>query len=423
MKAIPPWEAVALFTAAILAALLVRLRGTASTEPALPLPYSRLFPRAVLAAALSAVVFWLLRNGFINDDGLFNMVSLQAGMRILHHDEMLSSLMVTKIWQSGTAGLRPEDSISLFSAVWGGVYVLIIVLLGGRTVGRRWPLFLLGCLSAGYVQLFAGDVEFYGMVASLIALYLLLCLEHIRGNITLVLPSMALALAMCSHLLAGWLLPSLLFLFLRALKKGKKAESAVSAVAFLLTIAFIFIIVSAQGLPVHTITQSHAMGTADRSTLDMLAVPSLHYHAGVLNVLFLVFPFWLAFPLIMGKGWLKERPFNLVLAVCTGMLILLALVWNLGLGPYHDWNLIAAVGVPASVLLWSNALRGRLGSSMKASLILLMLVAAIHSWTWIAANHFSFSIMNRDILEGIHFPTGKPVQIVPMYSQTDTGPQ
>lgn len=125
----------------------------------------------------------------------------------------------------------------------------------------------------------------------------------------------------------------------------------------------------------------------------------------------------------MRKGWLKERPFNLVLAVCTGMLVLLALVWKLGLGPYHDWNLIAAVGVPSSVLLWSNALRGRLGTSMKASLILLMLVAAIHSWTWIAANHFTFSMMNRDVLEGIHFPTGKPVQIVPMYSETDTGPQ
>lgn len=249
MKAIPFWEAAALFTAAILAALLVRLRSTSSPESALPLPYSRLFPLAVLAAAVSAVVFWLLRNGFINDDGLFNMVSLQAGMRIIHHDEMLSSLMVTRIWQSGIAGLRPEDSISLFSAVWGGVYVFIIVLLGGRTVGKRWPLFLIGCLSAGYVQVFAGDVEFYGMVASLIALYLLLCLEHIRGNISLVLPSMALALAICSHLLAGWLLPSLLFLFIRALRRGEKAGTAVSAAAFLLTTAFIFIIVSAQGLP------------------------------------------------------------------------------------------------------------------------------------------------------------------------------
>jgi hypothetical protein len=102
MKAIPPLEGVALFTIAILTALLVRLRSTASPESAVPLPYSRLYPLAVLAAAVSAVVFWLLRNGFINDDGLFNMVSLQAGMRIIHHDEMLSSLIVTKIWQSGT---------------------------------------------------------------------------------------------------------------------------------------------------------------------------------------------------------------------------------------------------------------------------------------------------------------------------------
>jgi hypothetical protein len=411
LRNIPPSAALGLFLACFLATVLFRLK-TGESEEAVPLPYRRLILPAICLSLLSAVAFWFLRSGFINDDGLFNMVSLQAGMRIIHHDEMLSSLMITRLWQSGITGFRPEDAFSLFSVIWGAFHVFTIMLLAGRTVGRRWPLFLAGCLSAGYIQLFVGDVEFYAMVASLVGLYLLLCLEHTRGHISLVLPCMALALAMSSHLLAGWLLPSLLVLFIRSLRAGRRAETAFSAAAFVLTTGFFFVIVSAAGLPVHAITQSHAMGSADRNTLDMLASPSLTYHSGVMNVLFLVFPFWLGLPLVLQKGWLKEQPFNQVLAVSTSMLLLLAVVWNLGLGPYHDWNLVATVGVPASILFWSNALKVRLIPSMKTSLFLLMLVAAIHSWTWIVGNHYAFSMMDRQWLNEIHFPTGKPVQMI-----------
>lgn len=418
LDTVSPLAAIGLFAAACLAACLVKSASSGGAEHVRPAKYSSLIIPAVAAGVSSAVLFWHLRNGFINDDGLFNMISLQAGMRIIHHDEMLASLMVSKLWQWGIAGIRPEDTISLFSAVWGGVFVSVTVLLGGRTVGSRWPFFLAGCLSAGYIQMFAGDVEFYAMVAALVSFYLLLSLEHLRGNLTLVLPSIALGVAICSHLLAGWLLPSLLFLLIRAVKNGRKAEAAVSFLALLLTAAFLFVFVSAQGLPVHQITGSHAMGTADRNTLEMLAAPSVHYHAGVVNVLFLVFPFWAAFPLILKKGWLREDPFNSAAAVCTAMLVLLALVWKLGLGPYHDWNLVATAGVPASVLLWSNALKGRLSRNMKAALILLILVGAIHSWAWITGNHFSFSMLERERLEEYHLPTGKPVR---MFVSTDSG--
>lgn len=411
LDAVAPLEAMGLFAAACLAAYLVRSVSARGSGDVRPVKYSSLILPALAAGVSSAVLFWSLRNGFINDDGLFNMVSLQAGMRIIHHDEMLASLIVSRLWQWGIAGIRPEDSISLFSALWGGVFVTVTVLLGGRTVGSRWPFFLAGCLSAGYIQMFAGDVEFYAMVAALVSVYLLLSLEHLRGNLTLVLPSMALSAAICSHLLAGWLLPSLLFLFIRAFRAGRRAETAVSSLTFMLTAAFLFVIVSAQGLPVHQVTGSHAMGTADRSTLEMLASPSVHYHAGVVNVLFLIFPFWAALPLILKKGWLREDPFNAVAVICTAMLVLLALVWKLGLGPYHDWNLVATAGVPASILLWTNALKGRISPGMKAALVLLMLVGAIHSWAWIAGNHSSFSMLERERLEEYHLPTGEPLRM------------
>lgn len=413
LKILPFAVSAGLAAAVILVAVLVRIReGNASFHEG-PLPYRRLLLPAAAASIISASVFWFLRNGFINDDGLFNMISLQAGVRIIHHDEMLSSLLVTKLWQSGLAGFRPEDAMSLFSSVWGGFFVFTAVLMGGRLTGSRWPLFTLLCLSGGFVQMFAGDVEFYAMVAALINLYLLLCLEHVRGNLSIIFPGILLAIAICSHLLAGWILPSYLFLLVRSFRKGRKAEAASAVGLMLLTSVFLFVIVSAAGLPVHAVAQSHALGSADRTTLDMLAVPSVHYHAAVFNVLFLIFPFWPVFLLLLLYRRFNWDPFEVTAAVSTAMLFLLAVVWRLGLGPYFDWNLIASVGVPASALIWGSLLKGSWKPGMKTAVCLVLLVGALHSWVWIVGNHNSFSIMNSEQINQIYLPTGEPVRVIP----------
>lgn len=411
LKILPAAVSAGLAAAALLLVLLVRLRDRTVTEGGDPLPYGKLLLPALAASVSAAALFWFLRNGFINDDGLVNMISLQGGLRIIHHDEMLSSLLVTKLWQSGIAGFRPEDSISLFSAAWGGVFVFVTVLLGGRLTGSRWPLFTLLCLSSGFVQMFAGDVEFYSMVAALVSLYLLACLEYQRGNLSSILPGIVLSLAICSHLLAGWLLPSYLYLLFREIRRRKTLEVIASIAAMVLVAGFLFMIVSSAGLPVHQVASSHAMGSADRSTLDMLAVPSLHYHAGVVNVLFLVFPYWPVLLLMLIYRRLSWTPFNAVVVISTAMLLLLSLVWRLGLGPYFDWNLVASVGVPASVLVWGNMLRGEWKPGMKTSVCFVLLVGALHSWTWISGNHFQFSMLSREQTEEMYFPTGRPFRM------------
>jgi len=413
--------AAALLGVIVLVIILTRFRDRGESIFQGPLPYSKLLLPAAAVSFASVFILWHLRTGFINADGLYNMVSMQAGMRIIHHDEMLSSLLVQLLWKSGVAGVRPEDTLALFSVAWGSVYVWTTVILGGRLTGKRWPLFLLLCFSSGFVQLFFGDVEFYAMVAALINVYMLLSLEHLRGNISILFPGIALAIAICTHLLAGWILPSYLYLLTRAVKKGKAAEAISSIPVMLLIIGLIFITVSDAGLPVHTITQSHALGSADRTTLDMLAVPSLHYHAAVGNVLFLLFPFWPVIPLLFIYRRLRMDPFNITVLISTGMLLLLALVWNLGLGPYFDWNLIASVGVTASVLVWGNMLNGSWKPGMRTALMLLLLAGAFHSWAWIAGNHFVFSMMPREQIEKIDFPSEEPARVIPFSKpQTDS---
>lgn len=405
LKHLPPETSSALILAILLSVVIAMLRDRGGSASVSELPYSRLILPALILAVLFAVTAWQLRSGFPNDDGLNDMLSLQAGQSILRHDEMLPTLIVTMVYESGITGILPEKAFSLVSCFFGGLFVFTTVLFGGRMTGRRWPLFIGLSLSAGYVQMFVGDAEVYAMVAAMLAVYFLLCSEYLKGNISLLLPSLTLAVALCSHLLAGWTVPAFAFLLYRSIRRKRYAETGLSVLVFLITVGFLFFIVTAAGLPLHALASSNAAGAGNRNTLDMLAVPEIHYHAAVANVLFLVFPFWLVLPALLLTGRLKSDLMNAVLIISAGMLTLLALVWKLALRPYFDWNLIASVGVPLSYLTWSSLLRGPWQRGMKSAVLLLCLVGALHSWTWITANHFSFNMLHKSQIEDRNLPT------------------
>ncbi|MEA3266335.1 MAG: hypothetical protein U9P42_05260 [Candidatus Fermentibacteria bacterium] len=393
---LPIASAVAVVAAGLI--YLIKRRDITDTAIPEPIPLRKLWLPAFASALLLMPLFWFLKNGFINADGLYNMQSLISRVSILHHDEMLTTLLITRLWESGICGIHPEASFSMFSVVWGGFYVWVTVILGGRLTGRRWPLFLILCFASGFVQLFFGDVEFYAMVAALTSLYLLLSLEHLRGRISIIFPGLVLIFAILSHLLAGWLLPSYLFLFIRGLKRKEFAATLTSAFVMLIVAGFVFVIVTDAGLPIRAITRSHAMGSADKGFLDMLTQPSISYYASVTNVLFLLFPFWFMIPLLIIYRRLYPSPYNVTVGICVVMLLLLAFVWNLGLGPYFDWNLIATIGVPASILVWGNLLQAPWIRGIRTAVWVLLLAGGIHSWVWISGNSLEFSFLPREHL-------------------------
>ncbi|MCD4707118.1 MAG: hypothetical protein K8S62_05210 [Candidatus Sabulitectum sp.] len=149
------------------------------------------------------------------------------------------------------------------------------------------------------------------------------------------------------------------------------------------------------------------MGSADKGFLDMLAMPSVSYYASVMNVLFLIFPFWLMIPFMLIYKRLYLTSYNIVLGICIAMLLLLAFVWYLGLGPYFDWNLVATIGVPASILVWGNLLKESWSKGIRTAVWALLLVGALHSWTWIAGNSLESSFLPREHMEPLlHSRTG-----------------
>ena len=368
---------------------LLLAEGSSTTAPARSRPGAGLL---VLLGICSFVVFMLLSNRFINCDGLQHLSEIPARGRCGCHDEMWTPLAIGALWRllHNALGWSITTAFNIWSSLSGAFFVCLPGLFAyGRTGCRYGRPFLVLVMSAGFMQLFFGDVESYAFVAFLILCYLYAGLENLRDGVTVVLPTVLLTLACTFHMLAGWLLHSLLFLHWRALRRHRYARIGLSLLLSLVIVGLTLVVMETTGLHLISIRGSHFMGTADRGLTDMFLEGSLTYYVNLVNLLFLLLPtFWIAIPMFV-SGRIRMNETNLFLVISAGMLILLLALWRAGLGPYHDWNLYASLGVPLSLLLWTNLL-GTAGTLRYRARIVAAVVFtnAIHSYSWIVSNHF-----------------------------------
>jgi len=380
-----------------------------------PVPFKRAALYSIAVAVPALFVFLALSNGFVNDDGLVHTFNLLCGGFRATFDEMLSCSVIRSIWQTFGDPVRfnPFDVYSAYSSGMGFIFVLATVLFACRELGRRWPFFVLLMVSGGFMQAFFGDVENYAGVMTLCMAYILVSREYLDDRLSVVTPSLVLALAMSMHLLALCMMPAHLLLWIRAWRMKARAHVAASVAVMLTVLFLVFIIASYSGLDFRNLQNSHFMGSGvDRTTIDMLARPSITYYNAVTSVLFLLFPFWWVPIVLILTGNMKNDGFNRFLGAASAGFLAMAYGWRLGLGPYFDWNLIAVAAIPPSVLAWRNLLLLRRSGAMTLAVLFLAFTGLLHSLSWIAANHWVFSMPRMEVIEEImYYRTWKGVII------------
>lgn len=282
------------------------------------------------------------------------------------------------------AGISVRDSYGIWSSAFGAASVWLILRASRRFTARPF-LFSLLFLSGGFAQLYFGDVENYTAVSSLILAYCLASIEHLEGEWTLFVPSILLSLAVCFHLLSGWLAPTMVFLLVIAIRSRKWAEISLGSVLAVFILAASVVLVGSYGLLPRYLGNAHAAATG--SYLFQLDQP-VAYWGQMFNLLFLLFPSWGVLLLLLLHGRIRPDRVNIFLGIATVCLLSLALFWRAGLWPYNDWNLYACLGIPASLLCWRNFLQAEdlLGRSRIG--VAVVLSAGLHSACWIVSNHF-----------------------------------
>ncbi|MDP8976213.1 MAG: hypothetical protein M3N28_07610 [Actinomycetota bacterium] len=341
----------------------------------------------------SFVWFIGLRNQFINPDGMALAAKIRADVPVrgahLTHDEILELYVHSRFWHytSLAFGWSVEYSYQFLSSLAGGVFVVVLLIFSWELLGkRRWTALVLGVGSAGFMQLFFGDVENYTLVTLLTLVYFFTGYLYLEAKTSLLVPSTVLAVAICFHLVAAFLLLSLAYLYLVALRRRQWLAIAGAAVTLVAIPAAVVAYFHYHGLPLEVIRTTNAFGQAGK--IQRFATPDLAYHGQVTSLLLLLFPPVLCFVPLVAYRRVPLDSFNVFMLLAACVLVGYMFIWRAQLGVYNDWNLYAAAALPLAILFWHNFARAE-GLRNKAGIgAALMVTSAVHSYAWIIANHF-----------------------------------
>ncbi len=348
----------------------------------------------VLFPLVTVVVFFSLRNEFLNYDGLALASKFARDIPVLGahvtHDEMWELCIHSRFWYYTDLwwGWSVRLSYQVLSSLAGGVFVFILIRAFRILFRRDFLPVLLLFICGGYMQLFFGDVENYTLTAVLVTGYFLASFLYMKGRISIIIPSAILAAAVTFHLLCCFLAPSLLFLFYLSCRRGEKRAVAASVITGLSIVVLTLLFFDWYCLPLRELWyNSHAFGHGGHIRM-MLTRPSLSYFTGLLNLSFLLAPAWILIIPLLIKKRIRGDYINIHLLIACGGMAVFFLGWRAALGVFEDWNLYAAVAIPVSFLIWRNLYAAVEEGRLDCSVMLPAWLFFLHSYTWIVSNHF-----------------------------------
>lgn len=349
---------------------------------------------AAIGAAAAAPLFFLLRTNWLNGDGSMLTPKFQRDVPLvgahLSHDELFEFFVHSRFWSYTNRwwGWSVVFSYQVVSCAAGCVFLYILFRVARRFAPERTWLFLAGVLSGGYMQLFFGDVENYTITAVWILLYIVAACRFIAGELPLWVAALTLAVAMCFHLEAGWLLPSALYLAaISRSRTGNVRDTVRSAALSAAFIAAVFVGFHVYGLPLRRFFSSYAGQALRLKDVFTFGMPR-SYFADELTVLLRLCPgIAMLIPALaaMRQGADETTRF---LAVAAVSMLLIQAVWKSQLGVFDDWNLYAAGGLLSSIVIWRYAAAAAATPLRRIAAAALVAVGALQTYTWIAANHY-----------------------------------
>jgi hypothetical protein len=390
--------------AACAAALAFAWLARLSAARAAPLlsPAAKTAMRALVALAAFAF-FFHFRSHFFNLDGLWLCVNIPKGvLRIgtyFTHDELLEEHVHSQIWIFTNSHFHWDvaRTYQVVSALAGAVFVFLLLTFAADAFGAppsekrddaaAW--FALLVASAGFMQLFFGDVEDYTLVNLFIASYFFTAFRFLHRGTSVILPTVLLAVGTCFHVLGGGLLFSLVLLWIYALRRRQFAHTAIAVGAYVFIGIAVLTWAHFRGLPIGNLFhRSHVFAHGGQWGMMLVLHPTWQYERGVLNLALLLFPLLPLLPLLFAfRRIALADPFNQFLLVASISMGIFILFWKSWIGVYQDWNLFSVCALSWSLLLAYNL--ARLDGPLHTLILhCSFLISAIPTYAWILHNHF-----------------------------------
>ncbi len=382
--------------------LVCRARSTRAPQPGGSLSGARrrAIPSlllALLVACAGTAAFLLLRSHAPNPDGvaLLEKIPRDVARYGAHvtHDEMLELYIHSRFYDHANRllGWSVPTSYQVLSALAGGAFLFVLVLFAREAIRASQAEFLGLALAGGYVQLFFGDVENYTLVKMMILIYFALAHRYIQRRVPLWAPSLGLSFAVGLHLVAGWLLPSLCYLFLIAKRRGEARGIPAGAAALVFPIAALLVFLHFNGLPIRRLFDSSHVSGMGGHYGRYIAPLRVKYVGGIVNVVVLLLPSIVLLPALARFGQLGSDPFSRFLQIGAFSMLVFTFVWRAQLGVYEDWNLYAPGMVPVSLLVARSVSSVQAEPRMRLVARVLILTGTVHALMWILSNHYRWT--------------------------------
>lgn len=349
---------------------------------------------AVALALISWPLFFYLRTHVLNQDGTMLTPKFERDVPLLGahltHDELLELFLHSRVWHYTNRWWHWSVvfSYQVVSSVAGSFFVYGLLRLSRRLAPDRTWLFLGGALSGGYMQLFFGDAENYTVTAAIVVLYVLAACRFIAREEPLWGPIVVLAIAVCFHLEAGWLLPSALYLFAVSRERtGDLRDASRSGLIGAAVIASVLVYFHFHGLPLWRFFSSHA-GHALRGNAGAFAIGMPpRYYLDQLKLVVLLCP--AAAMLLPFTVW-RRRPADEVtafLVTAVVPMLLFQAIWRAQLGVFDDWNLYAIGAMLTTLFIWRYVAIAAVTPWMRIAAAAVAAVGCLHTYAWIISNH------------------------------------
>ncbi|UCE18425.1 MAG: tetratricopeptide repeat protein [Gemmatimonadota bacterium] len=363
---------------------------------------------AVFLALVFFVLFWLFRSQthFLGD-GYIRLRSVAIGNQFIWAEPLDSHIhyLVYNALHSAF-GWTSDRTYALVSCLIGSLFVVALVPFSSvlvKDISRRVFIFC-AVLLMGSVQLFFGYVEDYTLVLFLLLIYIFVSVFYLQKRCSLFFPAFVLSLAVCTHTSAIIFVPSLLYLFIYEVKKGKSRKRSLLslgevACGIALPIVLLLIHVEHVGFSLDHFKKEF---TAGSHILPFLAVKddpnafrygilSLTHLSNITNEIILVAPvgLLLGFSLLFRGGELRRK--NNPVSIFLLWLAVLALVYIFFLKPdkgaSRDWDLFAICSIPWTLCVAYLFAMSSIGKEkfLRMGLILLC-VGFFHTFPWIVVN-------------------------------------
>lgn len=347
-----------------------------STQPRTEKPRPWILTACVAAFA---ALLWLLkaRTQFLGD-GTYWMARLRTG-----HVPAPAEPLSQAVWEAASSALRhvaaPVASLGLVSIACGAVAGILcwrIALQIGATRGERIVALLL-LLTMGSSQLFFGYLESYPVGITFLLAYLDAGLRAARTRSAPLALALVYAGTLASHMISLYLIPSFLYLILRA-DASRARKGSLLLLSFGLAALVMVLLGSTPATWIHTFGLA-ARAARTGSPISQLSKPygilSPDHAVDMLNEILLVLPIPLLLLLSAGsssprreEGAGSARTF-LILAAACGVVGFSLLV--LPVAAAQDWDLMSMLLVPLGVLgVWmGRSLYGGRARPMKVAAV------------------------------------------------------